>query len=530
MHESVPAATRPSSPEALAIEHALPRLEETLRPAFERLWAAIVEPAEAPAPGTHAAPESTAAEPSAAATGTHAAPELAAAEPSAAATEPRVEPRAAAEPAEAPEAPESTALRTALAAWFSHRVAAALALALPDRDERARYAGSLALRLEPRGTEPPGEDLARQRVLAAVRDPFARDTLAGRVDVAATLAVRHVLLGGPSPDEQDRTPRPEEAAGMGRRLVAYALDLSLATVASFAAGMVLGWVGGAAAEFDSTLLGYLVVAAGGLVNVQLLASTGTTLGKLTMGIGVVRAADGSAPDLELAFRREFIGRFLNQLLFGVGYLVGWFRKFHRTWGDEWAGTVVIRLRQPVPWRRWAALATFTTSAFCVSYLPAALHLEELDQATAARIEAEGESLITLTDSLVDLVTRPVPSGADMERDLRDILALAPSVSARALAVTEETGRYRRMVRRIAPWNAGMAARLDSMYIMVASCARSAEDFALHMQVSTADAADSSVASRFRAASQYAASDVIADRAYLRSLGIRLNEELGTDAK
>src|SRR5512134_1926812 len=196
-----------------------------------------------------------------------------------------------------------------------------------------------------------------------------------------------------------------------------------------------------------------------------------------MGIGIVRVTDGSRPDLEVAFRREFIGRFLSQVLFGVGTLAGAFDKLRQTWGDRWAGTVVVRLPAPVRGRRPAVLVSALLGAIALLYLPALTALGRLDQAAADAMNEQDPGVITLLDSVVTLVTRPVASQEEMTGDLRAILEITPTLLSRARTIRRHTLAYRRMTRGAAPWLTGTATRLDSLFVLVESSARSAESFA-----------------------------------------------------
>jgi len=416
--------------------------------------------------------------------------------------------------------PSPAALEQALTRWLALRVANALAIAVPDAGARARIADELEDRVsgDAPATRLDEPEVARV-VSEALADPLHLDALHERIDSAATVAVRHVLLGGPAPEAAHRAPRPEETAGMGRRLVAFLLDYSLVLCLGFVGGMLQVLVGGPLEKLDDQFLGYLLVAVGALVNMQLLATTGTTLGKLALGLEVVSAGDGGRPDLVTAFRREVLGRFLNQVLLGIGYLAGLRHPLHQTWGDRLARTAVIRLRRPRGWQTWARTATFATTLTALLYFPALLVFGSLDQEAAALIQAESD-LVSLADSVYTLSSRPVLTDEEMAEDMRGVASLAPSVRDRARKIRGHTSRLLTMSRLLAPWQSGEIARIDSMYVMVERCMVSAEELATNTLA--ADGGADSEAPALRRRAQYAASDLEADHDYLRLLVTRVS--------
>lgn len=460
----------PHSPEVRAIEAELPRLAHTLRLALERLAVEI---------------------------------------------ETRFEP----EPAAPPQRSES--LRVALASWIALRSGAAMAAVLPDLAQRERIVAELFALLDSGGDATLlDESVASETVRDATADPLRRDALRGRVDRASEFAVRHVLLGGPSPEESDLTPQPEETHHMARRAIALFLDYSLAITGSMLAGMAAVLLGRDVEGGFGTLLGYFVMACGGLANVYLIANTGTTLGKLSMDLEVLRITDGGRPELDTAFRREFPGRFLSNLLFGVGYLVAWGDPLRQTWGDRHAGTAVVRARTPRPWRLQARLLTAVSALIVVLYLPSLGKLRDLDLQAAEAMTSGESSVFQMTDSLCTLAERPVTTQAELDADLRAVVALAPVVKSRVRAVRQHTQSLLRYARVLTPWRTNSIARTDSLILLLEHCAISAEDFAYR-----SIAAQQAVPERgpgLRRGARYAASDMYADREYVVILATRLS--------
>ena len=77
---------------------------------------------------------------------------------------------------------------------------------------------------------------------------------------------------------------------------------------------------------------------------------GATLGKLAVGIRVVRFADGSRASRRQSWARVALPSAAGALTFGVGWFVAWFvlawpmesGRDWRGWHDRLAGTVVVR--------------------------------------------------------------------------------------------------------------------------------------------------------------------------------------------
>ncbi len=81
----------------------------------------------------------------------------------------------------------------------------------------------------------------------------------------------------------------------------------------------------------------------------MVALWGATVGKLAMGIRVVRIADASAPGLARSLARVLVPNVAGVLTFGIGWFVVWvvlalslvFDQDERGWHDKLAGTVVV---------------------------------------------------------------------------------------------------------------------------------------------------------------------------------------------
>lgn len=159
----------------------------------------------------------------------------------------------------------------------------------------------------------------------------------------------------------DTNPAPPRVATMGARLAARLLDGAVLITALLPMRLVLGQLGmdrepffdaaGRFVEGGSPTLGRLFLAIVVLVvvgyEVVLTATHGTTLGKRTMRLRVVRRLDGSVPGWGRALIRWLVPT-SGLLLCLVGQLVVYASPlldgsgFNRGWHDQIAGTVVIR--------------------------------------------------------------------------------------------------------------------------------------------------------------------------------------------
>lgn len=190
-------------------------------------------------------------------------------------------------------------------------------------------------------------------------------------------------------DEEPGAPRPLEGVGVARRGVARAIDLvvlqvaiglggAAAYVAASLLGDLLGLRTAAAIErlanaVSSSWRSSLLETALGLVAVTLVHTLceglhGSTVGKRVCGITVV--SEGGAPAGLLAGLKRSLGFLVDQFAFG---LVGVHKirnsPLQQRVGDEWAGTVVVRLSTLSPVARRSGLrfllaATAALAASC----------------------------------------------------------------------------------------------------------------------------------------------------------------------
>ena len=157
----------------------------------------------------------------------------------------------------------------------------------------------------------------------------------------------------------DAGPAPPEGVGLARRGLARVIDLAVSNVAVAAGGIAAYVMGaifggpstGAAIELltnqEDLVGGRLAELALGLLSLTLMHTLGeglhgSTVGKRLCGITVV-TEDGGGAGLRAAFKRS-VGFLVDQLFFG---LVGAHRILQSSRaqrvGDEWAGTMVVRL-------------------------------------------------------------------------------------------------------------------------------------------------------------------------------------------
>lgn len=128
-------------------------------------------------------------------------------------------------------------------------------------------------------------------------------------------------------------------AGFWQRFFALILDGIIISVVSMLIGVVLSLVMGDAATNLNTVL-QLIIGIGYWVFYQ--QKEGQTLGKKALGIKVVNAS-GKTPDLMTFFLREIIGKFVDALTIGVGYLWMLWDPKKQCLHDKIASTYVIRV-------------------------------------------------------------------------------------------------------------------------------------------------------------------------------------------
>lgn len=133
-------------------------------------------------------------------------------------------------------------------------------------------------------------------------------------------------------------------ASPGQRLGAFVLDVSIPIVALFLAVGVGGAVGSAggdegilAGAVGLPLLLFLAYAAWALV----LFARGTTPGKRILNMHVIKES-GQRATFGTMFFREWIGKWLSGVVFGIGYLWVLFDDNRQGWHDKLASTFVVR--------------------------------------------------------------------------------------------------------------------------------------------------------------------------------------------
>jgi uncharacterized RDD family membrane protein YckC len=121
-------------------------------------------------------------------------------------------------------------------------------------------------------------------------------------------------------------------ASPGKRLGAYLLDVG---IPAFAAIMVFGVaaVSGSVGIFMILLLVYMVWALA-------LFSRGTTPGKNLLGMRVIDE-QGQPATFGKMFIREWIGKFISGLVFGLGYLWILLDRDRQGWHDKLVSTYVV---------------------------------------------------------------------------------------------------------------------------------------------------------------------------------------------
>ena len=130
--------------------------------------------------------------------------------------------------------------------------------------------------------------------------------------------------------------------GVRRRFLALFIDGILTWVAMGALGLVAMAASGTdfMVAIGSSLMSFGGSIFGVVYSVVMIGKYGATLGKMAMGLKVVRP-DGSSFGYGLATGRYF-AQFLNVFTFGIGYLMAIWDKEKRGLHDRVCGTRVIR--------------------------------------------------------------------------------------------------------------------------------------------------------------------------------------------
>jgi len=138
-------------------------------------------------------------------------------------------------------------------------------------------------------------------------------------------------------------PRVGRLASPGRRLAAHACD-GIIPLAAFLG--LLSVVGAGAATGSEAGAGLGVLAASGLTVAYFiwalkLFARGTTPGKNALGLRVVKES-GIAAGFGAMLCREWIGKALSSLVFGLGFLWILFDKDRQGWHDKLGTTYVVQ--------------------------------------------------------------------------------------------------------------------------------------------------------------------------------------------
>ena len=140
----------------------------------------------------------------------------------------------------------------------------------------------------------------------------------------------------------------DEYASFGIRFVAAIIDSFIVGIVSSVLGFIAGFVDaviGSDYSLVSSLMSVLMVLFSLFYYIYFIGSRGQTLGKMALGIRVVREDDKASPGYLKAFLRETVGKFISSMILLLGYLwVIWDDK-KQGWHDKIAGTVVLKVKK-----------------------------------------------------------------------------------------------------------------------------------------------------------------------------------------
>ena len=173
-------------------------------------------------------------------------------------------------------------------------------------------------------------------------------------------------LNPQSPPEQNlqQSPTPQSAvdfsdrdlASFPRRLAAVLVDGILIGIVNSIIGFALGFALGIATPTDTftttttpeSAFNPLTYAINMLISwiyyVSMTGKLGQTLGKMALGIKVVKKDSNELPGFSTAILREVVGKLLSLAVFVLGYLWMLWDKDKQTWHDKIAGTVVVKIK------------------------------------------------------------------------------------------------------------------------------------------------------------------------------------------
>jgi len=141
-----------------------------------------------------------------------------------------------------------------------------------------------------------------------------------------------------------------EPAGFGARFVAYLIDNILLSVVGCVIGFVFGLAAGLSSGMDSqsvaTGVQLVANALGMLVSAAyftfMIGAKGQTVGKMVMGLKVLRA-DGGEVGFGLAFLR-WIGYLISSVICLIGFIMAGFRDDRKALHDLIFSTQVVKIR------------------------------------------------------------------------------------------------------------------------------------------------------------------------------------------
>lgn len=140
-----------------------------------------------------------------------------------------------------------------------------------------------------------------------------------------------------------------EFAGVVRRWAASVLDGLIIAAVGAILGIPLGIFQGITAQQNQAGLllmqrvintTYVLIAVG--YYIYFIGKKGQTLGKMALGIKVIKESTGAPPGYARAFLREFVGKFLSGIVFGLGYFWAIWDVKKQAWHDKIASTLVVK--------------------------------------------------------------------------------------------------------------------------------------------------------------------------------------------
>lgn len=139
-----------------------------------------------------------------------------------------------------------------------------------------------------------------------------------------------------------------EYAGFWRRFLANIIDTLILSVFGFLLGISFGFLtvflndstAGVVIRSVVNLISYAVTI---FYYIYFIGAKGQTLGKMAMGIKVVKLPDNSNPGYLSAFLREIIGKILSAFVILLGFFWMLWDPKKQTWHDKIANTVVIKV-------------------------------------------------------------------------------------------------------------------------------------------------------------------------------------------